>query len=439
MYTILKPNLFIEQQNYEPNIKWRLSKYCIIQKHKEYRSIYNSLTGSLILLTEEEYNDILYPKNTNVFVKYYYIVPENLDETNLAREVRRKTTLTKPSTYERANNFVILPTSACNAHCWYCFQNGQKRSHMSEQTAKDVVDFIVRKATSTIVNIKWFGGEPMFNENIIDIIVMGLLNKGITVKSTMISNGLLFDKNKIVKYKNVWGLSRVQITLDGVGENYNKIKQYGSNVDNAFDRVIENINTLSSNDIKVHIRINYSLDNESDVDDVMDYYDKNWKGKKNISCYIAAVYQERSSSETSKQMLELADKFNKKYPNNFGYILETAPNLALRNKHCMADGGRTILINPNGKLGGCEHYIDSHFFGSIYEDDNYDRDMIRSYMERVDEFDVCHDCPKFPSCHMIKVCSDNFCDQYSKEFHIKGTMKTIRKQVYKFMKSEKLI
>lgn len=433
MHTITHPNLVIEQQEYNLNNKWRLSKYCIVQRINDYYSIYNSLVGSLILLSTEEYSNICRPKNSNAFVKYWFIVPENFDESDLARKVRQKMTLTEPAKYEHINSFIILPTSACNAHCWYCFQNGQKRSHMSEQTAKDVVDFIVRKATSTTVNIKWFGGEPMFNENIIDTIVMGLLNNGITVRSSMISNGLLFDKNKIVKYKNVWGLSKVQITLDGVGENYNKIKQYGSNI-NAFDKVTENINTLSSNGIGISIRINYSLDNESDVDDVMEYYNKNWKTAKNISCYIAAVYQERTSPETSKQMLDLADSFHKKYPNNFGYVVETSANLGLRKQHCITDGGGAVIINPDGKLGGCEHYIDSHFFGSIYEDGKYDQDMIRSYMERVDEFEVCKNCSIFPSCHMIKICSDNFCDQYLREFHIKGMKKSIIRKVKKYLK-----
>ena len=34
----------------------------------------------------------------------------------------------------------------------------------------------------------------------------------------------------------------------------------------------------------------------------------------------------------------------------------------------MADRDTSVMILPDGKLGKCEHFLDSHYIGSIYSD-----------------------------------------------------------------------
>lgn len=43
---------------------------------------------------------------------------------------------------EKIANIIIAPTLECNAHCFYCFENGYRKGRMSIQTADALVKFL---------------------------------------------------------------------------------------------------------------------------------------------------------------------------------------------------------------------------------------------------------------------------------------------------------
>lgn len=433
MKILQKAQLFIPKQAYS-DTQWKVSKYCIVQKYQDYYGIYNSLVESFVTLTSDEYKNILNPTKLNYLIENWFIVPKYFDsEYNLAKIVREKNTKKVVNKYEKVRSFIILPTSMCNARCWYCFENGQHRKHMSGQTAMDVADFMIKKAQGEEINLRWFGGEPLYNESAIDIIINRLKEKGVSYKSSMISNGLLFSKDKLQKYINDWKLQKVQITLDGVGEDYNNTKMYSKSIENPFEIVTGNIDWLSENGIKIGIRMNYSLDSTKQLEDIIQYYEERWLNNKNVSLYVGPVYQVRSNPETSKQCYELSENLDQKYKKYILYIGETSTKLGIKNSHCMLDSGTNIVINPDGKLGGCEHYIDSNFFGTIY-DETYDEEVLKKYLERVEEFPVCKDCKLFPMCHNVKMCSNNFCDEWVRTMHEQSIKRVVRNKLVKFVK-----
>ncbi|MFR2168114.1 MAG: radical SAM protein [Coprococcus sp.] len=72
-------------------------------------------------------------------------------------------------------NITIYPTQACNARCFYCFEQKEQKYWMTEETADEVVDYITR--TLSVDNelvFRWFGGEPLLGEKIIDRIITGV-------------------------------------------------------------------------------------------------------------------------------------------------------------------------------------------------------------------------------------------------------------------------
>lgn len=71
---------------------------------------------------------------------------------------------------------------------------------MSEQTARDIVKYIVEHANRNApLSIEWFGGEPLTNVKVIDIINSGVRSAGFEVFSKMISNGYLFNQENVKK------------------------------------------------------------------------------------------------------------------------------------------------------------------------------------------------------------------------------------------------
>ena len=332
------------------------------------------------------------------------------------------------------NTYTILPTSKCNARCLYCFENGQRRKDMSQQTAEDVVKFICKKSDkNNKVNITWFGGEPLVKEEIIDFICTNIKNNGYEIESNMISNGYLFNDEKIEKYKNTWNLKHVQITLDGIEEDYNKIKNYIRPIKNPFNTVIQNIEYLALNDIKVSIRINYSYKNIKSAENTLLYCKEKFSNLKNIHVYFATLHEELLIPEMTKNTLKGLKYLFTNYPYNISLSCNNTRTLQLPEYICMADSGQSVVINPDGYLGVCEHYTDSNFFGSIY-DETYDFNMRMKYVERREELPICKHCNVFPICKQLKICSGSYCDKYIREANLLAVCNNIYLYIRNYIK-----
>ena len=59
----------------------------------------------------------------------------------------------------------ILTTTACNARCSYCYENGAVLSTMDPDTAEKTAELIIRnyQTQPTDIVLEWFGGEPLLN------------------------------------------------------------------------------------------------------------------------------------------------------------------------------------------------------------------------------------------------------------------------------------
>jgi sulfatase maturation enzyme AslB (radical SAM superfamily) len=136
------------------------------------------------------------------------MIPEDMEEKNLVELVRwvRRNTCKEP---DYITCYTILTTTDCNARCFYCYEKGIRRLPMSRETADKTVAFIKEHCGEKSVNISWFGGEPLFNSEVIDIIIGYLKENNIKYISTMVTNGYLFDEKLIFKAKNFWNLTNV--------------------------------------------------------------------------------------------------------------------------------------------------------------------------------------------------------------------------------------
>lgn len=124
----------------------------------------------------------------------------------------------------------------CNLRCKYCYASGgnynQKRGLMSEQTAKQFVDFCI-DTFSRIENVVFFGGEPFLNPHIIEYvcseftrlyeekIIDYLPNFG------AITNGTLGNERAIGLIKRYF--SFLTVSIDGLKEinDLNRVDRFG--------------------------------------------------------------------------------------------------------------------------------------------------------------------------------------------------------------------
>lgn len=404
--TLLPPQEVVADKKYRP------ISFCFLTEVDGQQVAYNSFTGEIIEITEDERkllsSDFIYPsEDTKELIEAYYFVPVEQDDIDLADEIRGFAKALMHN--DGIRNYLIFPTMDCNARCFYCYEMGRPRTSMSPKIAEDVVGFIAKNAPKDKkVKIIWFGGEPLYNYQVIDIITNGLREKGIEFHSQMISNGFLFSDEIVARAKHNWNLKRLQITLDGTESVYNKAKAYiNAKGLNPFEIVTNNIERLLKNDIAVSVRLNMGEHNKKDLIELVDWLAERYRGYDNLVVYAHLLFEYYENNIKEEASLPLINDLLEIEERCINYKL--AGNKLIKHKlvanHCMADSSDSITITPTGKLGKCEHFTESDFVGNIY-------DGITDYA-KLDEFkqvrnskEVCSGCVAYPTCARLKKCPD---------------------------------
>ena len=333
------------------------SIYNVIYKKNGFVLIFNTFKCSSIVLNDEAYiryeNFDLLDEEKTTLTDLGFIVDDKINEMELFLTKSRIAT-------SNSNNLVyrIYTTLGCNAKCPYCYQSELQKQTMTPQIADMACDFILKQINNEKhLVLEWFGGEPLCNHKIITYITQKLtpeLNKRqVTLSSKMVSNGYLFDKNLILTAKNLWNLKRVQITLDGLAEEYEKVKQF-SNKD-PFYKVIKNIELLTENKINVAIRINYCEENLIEIFKLLEYLADKFKNNKYINIYGHAIFGKVDDLNISDNT-KLDIKFFKKMQ-SLGISKELLENVGCNNSRCMAYSLKNALIYPDGTLYKCPQEV----------------------------------------------------------------------------------
>ena len=391
MEQIVGPQKRAEGQHY------RLMTYVVQQPVADGVLLYNTLTCSLVLLTPDEAADMTAQPE---LIDRWFLVPQDHDDRKACREIRQLTALFMP-TEEVITLYTILTTTGCNARCFYCFEKGTKSVSMTAETASKVVHYIVAHRGDEEVTLKWFGGEPLVNAKVIDQICTELREQGVPFHSIMTSNGYLFDADKVQRAKDLWQLRRVQITLDGTEQTYNRVKAYVHQGVNAFERVLQNIGMLTAAGIRVNIRLNVDKYNIKEMAALVELLHQRFGTNEHLTVYSHVVYGERSPEDNAElfaQRMQLEQQIVQ-----CGYKRKQGLPKAIKTHYCGADDDRSVLIAPNGHLGKCNHYIDCEFFGHI-DSEERDEAILRKFKERQADIEACATCPYYPQCILLTMC-----------------------------------
>lgn len=374
--------------------------------------LYNIVTSEMVLLDESETSMFKslpseYSSIMDELIARHFLVKDDFDENKSVRELRALVKKIEPS--KRVDGYTILPTTECNARCYYCFESDHEHCTMTEKTASDVVDYIAKKGKAGPVEITWFGGEPLVGLKRISQICEGLRQKNIGFSSSMVSNAYLFDQDVILRAKKEWNLKNVQITLDGTEEIYNSTKAYINPKDNPYIRVLRNIGLLLDNGIAVSIRLNVTDKNAEDLRSLIDQLSERFGQRKGLGCYSHAVYEgvgfeplaynEEIREQIDVNVVELDAKLRE-----IGLLGSLSKLPYLRVINCMSDNDSCRLIFPDGTIGKCENKSSSEGIGDIYQD--ITNEEMDKYYKATEQFPECNDCNLFPYCINLKICPE---------------------------------
>ena len=382
---------------------YRLTRHCLAVPCEDGTLLYHTLNGSLVLLEAgeraEDHMDTLLPA--------WFFVPEDYDENKQSRDLRALLRrLAPPAKHKTA--FTILPTTDCNARCAYCFEMGDRRVSMSEQTARDTAAYIARVCGGKPVKLHWFGGEPLYNRRAIEIICAELRAAGIAFTSRMTSNAFYLDQETVETAGKDWNLKQVQITLDGTQEVYDRVKAYTDRGEESpFERVIRNIRFALDAGLEVTIVLNMEQKNAENLSLLVDELAARFGGQEKLTVRLSLLHEikgkiSRFESEQGKteKVLSLSQKIDKA-----GFATNVPLERRIRFISCMADNPACEVILPDGRVNRCEHPTEGESVGTIYSDAR-DEAITASWREHI-YYPACEPCALYPCCTNTKKCEHN--------------------------------
>ena len=220
--------------------------------------VYNTLQDSLTLVKEAVFNGSMSITGIRQLHDQGVLVNTAIDETAVFRYRNSR----QKFNGKRLHVFVTL-TGSCNCHCQYCFA----QDCYSDLTIKDedipcIYEFIVRQLKihrSTMLNIDFFGGEPLLKESIY-LKLMERLQKlcdqyAIKLVFQFYTNGTIEPKNGFHNIAERYNTTYL-VTLDGPQEIHDKQRPM-KNKESSFALTKSNLLKMKRDGAKAIIRINY--------------------------------------------------------------------------------------------------------------------------------------------------------------------------------------
>ena len=402
----------------------KLSKFNVHKQlnEKEYW-VYNTLSTAVVVLEKDKFQKYFIEENKKAtnseLIELYqmgFYIDDNFDELCYLEELRKEVV----NSNKYIADIMIAPTMDCNARCYYCFEHGCHHEKMDLETADAVVEYIKEHWNRKLFNVSWFGGEPLLATDIIDYISEKLEENNIKFISKITTNGYELNENVIRKAKTKWHTNKIQISIDALFEEYNKIKNYKIPGD-AFSKVISNTRKALKADMKVRVRINFNPLEKEKATALMDYLQSEFKEFNNFSSYFAPI------DADSQIVPSIAGKFEQlqehpflsliKFSQKYGYyagnergkegnFLHDEKGLLVDLKlypsptNCYASCPSVFAIDSKGDLYKCHRVLGK---GEKYSSGNVRTGMIKNdiynfFCNTELVFEECFTCKLLPIC-----------------------------------------
>ena len=368
------------------------------------------MTEAVISLTQAEYEvyantEATYSYADKLIVQLFllgFLVKEDDSELFKLEVIRQRSAFASSD----AINITIYPTQECNARCFYCFENGEKRTPMTLETAKKVVEYITKNITvNDEVVFRWFGGEPLVGAHIIDYITENVdtfFDGKLKFNSIVTTNGFNISDDLIEKATKKWHTKKFHLTIDGYDKEHNKRKNYYDKSINAYQKLLSDMRKLIDAGIFVVCRFNLDKKNISQLDDILHDLEQ---FKHSDLFYIHTTTLRRPPNAPLEDYILAQDYdwaydiiWRKMYRYGFYDGIKHILPLRLRG-NCLACVMNEVLINSDGNLFKClQHTTDaSHKVGDCTTGVVFNQ----NYLEWLDvsiKRENCQKCAYLPMC-----------------------------------------
>lgn len=302
-------------------------------------------------------------------------------------------------------NITIAPTMNCNFSCFYCFEKHRKGS-MDEQVLEGIVNYINQQKDLKILNLVWFGGEPLLAYPQMKQIMERLkLPKKASLSSLLITNGYYLTPEVVDNLENL-RIDRIQLSIDGIFDSYDDVK-FMPKDKKCFDQILRNLDYFSEkSNIPLLLRLNISRQNKEQFLDVFHFFRNRYPNK---AIHVVPAFLKSANDNTSRcksncfaSKKEIMDFNSFAYKNlhnsSFIYPSDGFHECAIRNHNSWA-------FAPDGSVYKCWEVIGDkeNIVGKIQKDGTIEITspvLMHRYHYGADPLSnaACQKCAIFPVC-----------------------------------------
>lgn len=376
--------------------------------------LYNSSSRKVLVLNQSSHpllDDIqnsienIQLKHASLYdslLKHGFWVEKDIDEV-----ARVRNNFNKIADSSEKYFLTINPTMNCNFKCWYCYEEHEKKSKLSEENIlnikKLVQNIIAQNRNLKHFSLSFFGGEPLlyFQQACHPIIQEWVkLTDAHKLNRTLsfTTNGFLIEDKIIGQLQEYSAYTHFQITLDGHRDDHNKVR-YMSQAKGSYDKIVNNIAQLVNKDFSVTLRINYTPDNLQNCGKIIqDLQGILPEKKKNLNISFHCVWQESRKMVNRYQDLYIQQEAFKQE----GFRVGGHDNLSSVEQMCYADKQNSAVVNFNRDVFKCtarpfhsssrEGFLDRT--GSIV----WENDKVKNRMDARLKNKPCLSCRILPQC-----------------------------------------
>lgn len=390
-------------------MKLEFSPYIHLFQRSGRSYIFNTANNFYCEIDAETYNNIkdnnqtAFSSEEKKFLhqKKILLTPEEIRNIFLDQKMKYQAS----SFQQDVLGLVLVPTTACNFACPYCFEENKPNVTMNDRTAKQLVKFINTHPNAKSINLTWYGGEPLLAfERIKQLLEVFRTEISIPIaKQHMVSNGYLLTP-EVAEYMAKHGLQSVQITLDGPEKMHNRTRCLKGNGNDTFERILKNIDSLLKHQpqIKVSVRVNVDKANADAFFPLYKELAERWSDK-NIYIYPGFIRQDTPDGQNLCSRCITVDDG----PEFFSMLSNQGANLKyhtkMMDKGCMANQINSYIVGPRGEIYKCWNDVSNpkRIVGYIHRKQLSNNNLLYKYMTETSPFDD----PACQQCDVMTICS----------------------------------
>lgn len=381
--------------------RMKQSKYNIVLKTKQKEYLYNTFSLALAEVESDvvrslENDGVIDDELAKSLYEAGFLIEDDEDELE---ELIIKNRLSRFS--GKVLGLVIAPTLSCNLNCIYCFEE-KKNINMQVEIINKIEEFVRKKICDeriSEVNITWYGGEPLLCYDTIreisERIQKMCVEYDIKYTASIITNGLLLNKEMAHEMKNKLGIQTAQITVDGTKE-VHESRRCSRDGKETFKALLKNIDECADI-IDINLRINVDKENHDNIICLLDELVSSYKWLDKVSINFARVKGNRGVEYTQEEFADVEFEFGN-YLFSKGIRNLDDYEVCRSDSACASVGLNYYVVDPEGYLYTCWNDIGIKelsigSFDNIDEyNSNYRKWLLQDYSEE------CKQCVYLPLC-----------------------------------------